>query len=68
YLLSFHLAELREIWKGDPRVPTVASRRAWAISRNVKPRLVDNWFLRRRACARRAGEPISEEAYELSLE
>lgn len=67
-LLPVHLLELRAIWKEDQRVPSAASRRAWAISRNANPTLVNNWFHRRRAAAKRAGKPITRESYELSLE
>ncbi|KAI6121291.1 hypothetical protein F5141DRAFT_1089224 [Pisolithus sp. B1] len=67
-LSRIHLLELRAIWKEDQRVPSVASRRAWAISRNANPTLVNSWFHRRRAAAKRAGEPITLESYELSLE
>ncbi|KIK91215.1 hypothetical protein PAXRUDRAFT_642364 [Paxillus rubicundulus Ve08.2h10] len=62
------LYELWSIWKAHPRVPSVESRRAWANSRSAAPNLVDNWFLRRKACAKKAGEPIREGPYELSLE
>lgn len=67
-LSPVHLLELRAIWKEDQRVPSVASRRAWAISRNANPTLVNSWFHRRRAAAKRAGEPITLESYELTLE
>ncbi|KAI6157361.1 hypothetical protein BKA82DRAFT_3945035, partial [Pisolithus tinctorius] len=67
-LLPIHLLELWAIWKEDQRVPSVASRRAWAISRNANPTLVSSWFHRRKAAAKRAGEPIAPTSYELSLE
>ncbi|KIJ15849.1 hypothetical protein PAXINDRAFT_36527, partial [Paxillus involutus ATCC 200175] len=62
------LYELWSIWKTHPRVPSVESRRAWANSRSAAPNLVDNWFLRRKACAKKAGESILQGPYELSLE
>ncbi|KAF9220309.1 hypothetical protein BS17DRAFT_686241, partial [Gyrodon lividus] len=62
------LYELWSIWRADPRVPSVRSRRAWANSRNARPDLVDNWFLRRKACAKKARQSIPEGSYELSLE
>ncbi|KAF9237246.1 hypothetical protein BU15DRAFT_11011, partial [Melanogaster broomeanus] len=62
------LDELWSIWNADPRVPSVTSRKAWAISRNVKPTLVDSWFLRRRTRAKKVGQPIPAGTYELSLE
>ncbi|KAF8841438.1 hypothetical protein BDN67DRAFT_881851, partial [Paxillus ammoniavirescens] len=67
-LHSSILYELWSIWNAHPRVPSVESRRAWANSRSAAPNLVDNWFLRRKACAKKAGEPILEGPYELSLE
>ncbi|KAG2353098.1 hypothetical protein BDR07DRAFT_1256450, partial [Suillus spraguei] len=60
--------ELWVIWNADPRVPTVASRHAWAVSRNVSPLRVDQWFCSRRSKAKKLGQPISSDAYELSLE
>ncbi|KAG1736638.1 uncharacterized protein EDB91DRAFT_1012979, partial [Suillus paluster] len=62
------LEELWVIWKSDPRVPTIASRRAWAASRNISPMRIDNWFSLRKAQAKKTRQPISNETYELSLE
>ncbi|KAF8133886.1 hypothetical protein EV363DRAFT_1567601 [Boletus edulis] len=62
------LEELWSIWQADPRVPSLKSRRSWAISRNASPRLVDGWFLRRRTCAKKAGQPISAASYNLPLD
>lgn len=62
------LEELWSIWRADPRVPSVKSRRSWAISRNATPRLVDNWFLRRKTCAKKAGQPIPNGSYDLPLD
>ena len=67
-LTSSVLEELWSIWRTDPRVPSVRSRRSWAISRNANPRLVDHWFCRRRTCAKKAGQPISDETYDLPLD
>lgn len=66
-LKSYVLEELWSIWRADPRVPSVKSRRSWAISRNASPRLVDGWFLRRRTCARKVGQPIPDGSYDLPL-
>ncbi|KAG2130868.1 hypothetical protein DEU56DRAFT_704087, partial [Suillus clintonianus] len=60
--------ELWAIWQSDPRIPTIASRRAWAASRNVSPMRVDHWFNARKAQAKKVGQPIANETYELSLE
>lgn len=62
------LEELWSIWRADARVPSVKSRRLWAISRNANPRLVDNWFLRRRTCAKKAGQPIPDGSYDLPVD
>ncbi|KAG1727014.1 hypothetical protein EDB19DRAFT_1596807, partial [Suillus lakei] len=51
--------ELWVIWKSDPRVPTIASRHAWAASRNVSPFRVDHWFGARKSKAKKVGQPIS---------
>ncbi|KAG2140499.1 uncharacterized protein EDB93DRAFT_1161480 [Suillus bovinus] len=59
--------ELWVIWKSDPRVPTVASRHAWAVSRNISPLRVDQWFSNRKSQAKKQGRPISSDSYELSL-
>ncbi|KAG8214673.1 hypothetical protein J3R82DRAFT_9751 [Butyriboletus roseoflavus] len=67
-LKSSVLEELWSIWQADPRVPSVKSRRSWAISRNASPRLVDNWFLRRKTCAKNMGQPIPDGSYDLPLD
>lgn len=67
-LKSSVLEELWSIWRADPRVPSVKSRRSWAISRNANPRLVDHWFLRRKTCAKKAGQPIPDGSYDLPLD
>ncbi|KAH7106920.1 hypothetical protein BKA62DRAFT_221609 [Auriculariales sp. MPI-PUGE-AT-0066] len=43
-LHQLHIEELQAIWKARPDVPTVASRRAWAIARDLKPKEVHKWF------------------------
>jgi hypothetical protein len=67
-LQSSVLEELWSIWRADPRVPSIKSRRSWAISRNANPRLVDSWFLRRKTCAKKAGQPILDGSYDLPLD
>ncbi|KAH0832127.1 hypothetical protein J3R83DRAFT_13036 [Lanmaoa asiatica] len=67
-LQSSVLEELWSIWRVDPRVPSVKSRRSWAISRNANHRLVDSWFLRRRTCAKKSGQPIPDGSYDLPLD
>lgn len=60
--------ELWAIWRSDPRVPTIASRHAWAASRNVSLIRVDQWFSSRKSKAKKSGQPVSNDSYELSLE
>ncbi|KAG9315695.1 hypothetical protein JVU11DRAFT_3342 [Chiua virens] len=67
FLPTSVLTELWSIWQADPRVPSINSRRSWAISRDANPRLVDSWFLRRKAYAKKAGRPIPAEPYDLPL-
>lgn len=59
------LEELWSIWQVDPRVPSVKSRHSWAIAHNANPRLVDHWFLRRKACAKKAGRPLLDDPYDI---
>jgi len=67
-LSPVHLLELKAIWKEDKRVPSIASRRAWAVSRNSNLTSVVNWFSRKIRAAKLAGEPIPQGSYELPLE
>ena len=67
-LQSSVLEELWSIWRADPRVPSIKSRRSWAISRNANPRLVGSWFLRRKTCAKKAGQPVPDGSYDLPLD
>ncbi|KAG2153220.1 hypothetical protein DEU56DRAFT_707269, partial [Suillus clintonianus] len=64
-LTPSNLEELWEIWISDPRIPTRASRHAWAASRNISPVRVDGWFRARKARAKKVGQPISNETYQL---
>src|SRR5882672_8170917 len=62
------VAELLALWSSDPRVPSASSRREWAALRQVNTSKIGAWFSRRKAAARKAGNPISEDTYELSLD
>ncbi|KAG1767105.1 hypothetical protein EDD22DRAFT_876478 [Suillus occidentalis] len=55
--------ELWAIWKADPRVPTIASRHAWAASRGVSSARVDQWFSARKSKAKKSGRTISDGSY-----
>jgi hypothetical protein len=67
-LKTYVLEELWSIWKANPRVPSIESRRLWAASRNASPHLVDSWFLRRRTGAKKADQPLLDGSYDLSLD
>lgn len=66
--LPLHIRnELRSIWSADPRMPTQASRRAWASLRNQDIAKINIWFYGRKAAAKKSGKPISEDTYNLPL-
>ncbi|KAF8178761.1 hypothetical protein BJ912DRAFT_1129116 [Pholiota molesta] len=63
-----HFDELAAIWGRDPRVPSVTSRRAWALARALDPASVHRWWYRRRAAHEkmfRVRLPL--DAYELDV-
>jgi hypothetical protein len=62
------LTELLSLWSSDPRVPSASSRREWSALRQVDPAKIGGWFSKRKAAAKKAGNPISEYMYELSLD
>jgi hypothetical protein len=62
------ISELWSLWNADPRVPTASSRRKWSALRQVDSSKVSTWFWRRKALAKKAGNPISQDTYELSLD
>jgi hypothetical protein len=62
------VAELLALRSSDPRVPSASSRREWAGLRQVDTSKIGTWFSRRKVAARKAGNPISEDTYELSLD
>ncbi|KAH9840876.1 uncharacterized protein C8Q71DRAFT_846164 [Rhodofomes roseus] len=65
HLTKEQRTELEGIWKEDSRIPTVESRRVWAEARNIEPRLVHNWFSKKRARTVRLGVPVPAGTYEL---
>ncbi|KAG1746390.1 hypothetical protein EDB19DRAFT_1605066, partial [Suillus lakei] len=67
HLTPSDLEELWAIWISDPRIPTRASRHAWAASRNISPVRVDGWFWARKSKAKKVGKPLTNETYALSL-
>ncbi|KAG8707277.1 hypothetical protein FRC11_007548 [Ceratobasidium sp. 423] len=48
-------ARLADIWKELPAVPSLESRRAWALARGVNPTLVHRWFNRKKDTRKRKG-------------
>lgn len=62
-----HLDELAKIWDADKRTPSVPSRRAWALARNLKPEHVHRWWYRRKEVARKARITIPKGTYELPV-
>ncbi|KAJ7935428.1 hypothetical protein B0H13DRAFT_475185 [Mycena leptocephala] len=66
-LALVHFDELFAIWPADPRIPSVESRRAWALARNITPSYVHAWFQRRRPAAKKLKLKIPDETYELPV-
>ncbi|KAF9466321.1 hypothetical protein BDZ94DRAFT_1306313 [Collybia nuda] len=62
-----HLDELAKIWDADKRTPSVLSRRAWALARNLKPEQVHRWWYRRKKVAKKARITIPNGSYELPI-
>ncbi|KAJ6584738.1 hypothetical protein B0H19DRAFT_1106328 [Mycena capillaripes] len=62
-----HLDELFAIWPADPRIPSVESRRKWALARNITPSYVHTWWQRRRPAAKRLKLKIPKDTYELPV-
>ncbi|THH21487.1 hypothetical protein EW146_g98 [Bondarzewia mesenterica] len=67
-LSSSHIAELSGIWAADQRVPTLSSRRTWALARHLKPTLVNKWFTSKKSAAKRAGKLVSDDTYDLPVD
>ncbi|KAF6759425.1 hypothetical protein DFP72DRAFT_134905 [Ephemerocybe angulata] len=66
-LTANHFAQLHAIWDADRRIPTVASRRAWANARGVNPDNVHGWWSRRAQKAKAMGIECSREAYDMEV-
>ncbi|GJE90626.1 hypothetical protein PsYK624_067700 [Phanerochaete sordida] len=60
--------ELEIAWQRDKRVPTLASRRAWAQARDANPEAVNRWFSRRRWKAiRQEKVDVDDSEYDLPV-
>lgn len=64
---QLYFDELAKIWEVDKRIPTLKSRRAWAIARGIDPPRVHNWWSRRKKLAEKAGATIADESYDLEI-
>ncbi|KAF9043354.1 hypothetical protein BJ165DRAFT_1529400 [Panaeolus papilionaceus] len=64
---AVHLAELNLIWPANPRIPTIASRRAWCAARNLDPRQVNRWWWKCKQTARTRRIFVPDENYELDV-
>ncbi|KAH8827399.1 hypothetical protein DL96DRAFT_1710527 [Flagelloscypha sp. PMI_526] len=59
--------ELENIWENNRRIPTAASRRQWALARNIEPSRVHHWFSNRVRKARQEGIPVTPGEYHLDV-
>lgn len=62
-----HSAELSALWPADPRIPTPASRTAWALARDLNPINVNAWWYRRRKVAKKLRVKIPRDEYVLDI-
>lgn len=49
-------------------VPTLTSRREWSKIRGVQASRISAWFVQRKFNDKKAGKPVSDETYDLSLD
>lgn len=68
YLTASNIDDLNRIWTADPRVPTIESRKAWAVAQGIAKDRVSAWFNRKRSRALRIGAALGEGTYELSVD
>ncbi|KAF8816840.1 hypothetical protein BYT27DRAFT_7067549, partial [Phlegmacium glaucopus] len=62
-----HFEELSNIWEIDRRIPTVASRTAWSLARNLNPQNVNRWWYRRKIVAKKFKIKMPGDSYELDV-
>ncbi|KAH6888871.1 hypothetical protein BKA70DRAFT_1541405, partial [Coprinopsis sp. MPI-PUGE-AT-0042] len=62
-----HSEELSSVWPADPRIPTPASRNAWALARNLNPINVNAWWYRRKKVAKKLRIKIPRDEYVLDV-
>ncbi|KAJ3550480.1 hypothetical protein NMY22_g462 [Coprinellus aureogranulatus] len=66
-LTGVYSDELNSIWAKDLRIPSIASRKAWAVARGLNPTSVHNWWYRRRPKAKKLRIRIPSGTYELEV-
>uniref|UniRef100_A0A8H8CEB4 Homeobox domain-containing protein n=1 Tax=Psilocybe cubensis TaxID=181762 RepID=A0A8H8CEB4_PSICU len=66
-IMPVHFDELNKIWPENPRIPSVQSRKAWALARGLNPVNVNNWWYRRRKVAKKLKFSIPRDTYELEV-
>ncbi|KAF5320620.1 hypothetical protein D9611_013736 [Ephemerocybe angulata] len=66
-LTPAHFARLSAIWALDRRIPTPASRAAWAAARGLDVEKVHKWWYRCRARAKKMGVEIPGGSYEMDV-
>ncbi|PFH45467.1 hypothetical protein AMATHDRAFT_133066, partial [Amanita thiersii Skay4041] len=64
---SVYLHQLEAIWEADKRLPSVTSRRAWALARDLSPVQVNNWWYRKKKAARKSGFELPPGTYDLDV-
>ncbi|KAJ3758359.1 hypothetical protein EV360DRAFT_70380 [Lentinula raphanica] len=62
-----NIDELNKIWDADKRLPSLTSRRDWAMARNLTPTAVNEWWWTKRRRARDRGLPLHCADYHISI-
>ncbi|TFK17938.1 hypothetical protein FA15DRAFT_710342 [Coprinopsis marcescibilis] len=62
-----HFEELARAWDKDLRIPTVASRKAWAAARGMNPVNVHSWWYRCRHVVKKLRIKILLETYDIDV-
>lgn len=66
-ITGIYSEQLNDIWAKDQRIPSHASRKAWAVARGLNPQSVHNWWYRRRPRAKKLKIRIPSGTYELEV-
>ncbi|KAJ3712904.1 hypothetical protein C8R42DRAFT_686005 [Lentinula raphanica] len=62
-----NIDELNKIWDADKRLPSLTSRRDWAMARNLTPTAVNEWWWTKRRRARDRGLPLHCADYHIPI-